>query len=85
MAKLLYFGPLSDMLEVDSMTVPLPGKVKTIHALVKALQQRGPRWQPYLDLDRLQITRNRQFCDANTEIANNERLSLFHVRAVFNS
>lgn len=75
MAKLLFFGPLSDVLEIEAMTVPLPGEVKTIQDLVNALHQRGARWQRYLDPDKLQITRNRQFCDINTEIANNDEIA----------
>jgi len=75
MAKLLFFGPLSDMLDVESMTVPLPAEIKTIEDLVSALHQRGTRWQQYLDADKLQITCNRQFCDIHTEITNNDEIA----------
>lgn len=75
MAKLLFFGPLSDVLEIESMTVPIPSEIKTIVDLVSALHQRGTRWQRYLDPDKLQITRNRQFCDANTEITNDDEIA----------
>jgi molybdopterin converting factor small subunit len=75
MAKLLFFGPLSDVLEVESMTVPLPGEIKTIRDLVSALHQRGARWQRYLNTDKLQITINRQFGDANTEITNSDEIA----------
>ena len=75
MAKLLFFGPLSDVLEIESMTVPVPGEVKTIRDLVNALHQRGSRWQRYLDPQKLQITRNRQFCDADSEIADSDEIA----------
>ncbi len=75
MAKLLFFGPLSDVLDVESMTVPLPPEVKTIEDLVNALHQRGTRWQRYLDPEKLQITRNRQFCDVKTDITNNDEIA----------
>ena len=75
MAKLLFFGPLSDVLEIESMTVPLPTEVRTIQDLVDALHQRGTRWQKYLNPANLQITRNRQFCDVTTAIANNDEIA----------
>lgn len=75
MAKLLFFGPLSDMLELESMTVPLTDEIKTIRDLVAVLHIRGARWQRYLNPDKLQITRNRQFCDANTEITNSDEIA----------
>lgn len=75
MAKVLFFGPLSDVLEIESLTVTLPNEVKTIRDLVNALHQRGNRWQRYLDPDKLQITRNRQFCDVNTEITNSDEIA----------
>lgn len=75
MAKLLFFGPLSDVLDVESMTVPLPSEIKTIRDLVAFLHERGARWQRYLDIQKLQITRNRQFCDANTEVSNSDEIA----------
>ena len=75
MAKLLFFGPLSDMLEIESMTVPLPSEIKTIQDLVAALHQRGARWQRYLDANKLQITVNRQFCNVDTEIKNGDEIA----------
>lgn len=75
MAKLLFFGPLSDVLETEAMTVPLPHEIRTIQDLVNTLHQRGTRWQRYLDPDKLQITRNRQFCDVLTEIANTDEIA----------
>ena len=75
MAKLLFFGPLSDVLEIESMTVPIPREIRTIQDLVVALHQRGARWQRYLKIDNLQITRNRQFCDANSEISNDDEIA----------
>lgn len=75
MAKLLFFGPLSDVLEIESMTVPIPREIRTIQDLVIALHQRGARWQRYLKTDNLQITRNRQFCDANSEISNDDEIA----------
>lgn len=75
MAKLLFFGPLSDVLEVESMTVPLPSEIKTIRDLVAALHQRGARWQRYLNADKLQITINRQFGDVNTGISDSDEIA----------
>lgn len=75
MAKLLFFGPLSDVLAIESITVPIPREIKTIRDLVTALHQRGARWQRYLDTDKLQITRNRQFCDALTEINDSDEIA----------
>lgn len=75
MAKLLFFGPLSDVLEIESMTVPIPKEIGTIRDLVTALHQRGARWQRYLDTDKLQITRNRQFCDILTEINDSDEIA----------
>jgi molybdopterin converting factor small subunit len=75
MAKLLFFGPLSDMLELESMSVALTEDIKTIQDLVGVLHLRGTRWQRYLNIDKLQITRNRQFCDARTEISNSDEIA----------
>jgi molybdopterin converting factor small subunit len=74
MARLLFFGPLSDVLELESLTVPIPKEIKTINDLVIALHQRGARWQRYLKTENLQITRNRQFCDVHTEISDNDEI-----------
>lgn len=75
MARVLFFGPLSDVLDVESMNVPLSPEVKTIQDLVAVLHARGARWQRYLDLGNLQITRNRQFCDAGTAISNTDEIA----------
>lgn len=53
MAKQLFFGPLSDDLEIESMTVPIPKELKTIQECLTALQQRGSRWERYLDNGKL--------------------------------
>lgn len=48
MAKLFFFGPLSDVREVESMTVPLPAELNTIEDLAVALHQLAalsPCWQ----------------------------------------
>ena len=75
MVKLLFFGPLSDVLELESMSLELTNDIKTIQDLVAVLHVRGDRWQRYLNTDKLQITRNRQFCNANSEISNSDEIA----------
>lgn len=75
MAKLLFLGPLSDVHELESMTVPIPCEIATIQDLVAALHQRGTRWQRYFGPGKLQITRNRQFGDAHTEFSDSDEIA----------
>jgi len=76
MANVLLFGPLSDVLGVESVKVELTGEVKTVADLLIQLQQQGPGWQKYLQTDKLQITVNRQFVEASQIIANTDEIAL---------
>ena len=75
MVKLLFFGPLSDVLELESMSLALTDDIKTIQDIVAVLHLRGARWQRYLNTDKLQITCNRQFCNANSEIKDSDEIA----------
>jgi len=75
MAKLFFFSPLSDALEIESRTMPFPKAIGTIQDLVTALPQRGTRWQRYRDTDQLQVIRNRQFYDALAETNDSDEIA----------
>lgn len=75
MAKILFFGPLSDMLDIEALEVKLPPEVRTVNDLIAYLHERGPAWQRYLHADKLQITRNRQSGDANMAIVESDEIT----------
>jgi sulfur-carrier protein len=75
MAKILFFGPLSDLLDIEALEVKLPAQVRTVSDLIAHLHERGPAWQRYLQADKLQITRNRQIGDANMAIVDSDEIA----------
>lgn len=76
MAKVLLFGPVSDRLETEALDVDLQEHIKTIADLLVALGEKGANWKQCLIPDNLQITINRQFADANSEISNSDEIAL---------
>jgi len=61
MAKILYFGPLADMLHKEAEQLTLSAEMNTVSALLAHLRNRGNDWTLYLTDDKVQVTINRQF------------------------
>jgi molybdopterin synthase sulfur carrier subunit len=80
MAKILYFGPLADMLHKESEQLPLPADVTTIAELLGYLRKRGTDWALYLADDKIQVTINRQFSGVQNPISNTDEISLTSIR-----
>ena len=80
MAKILYFGPLADLLQKESEQLPLPADVKTVAALLAHLRKRGADWTLYLSEDKVQVTINRQFGNMQQPIQNSDEISLTSLR-----
>jgi len=76
MAKVLLFGPLSDVLGTEALSLNLTDDIHTVNELLAVLQQRGQLWQKYLHPDKLQITVNRQFCGPAQAIADTDEIAL---------
>lgn len=75
MAKILFFGSLSDLLDIEALEVKLPPEIKTVKNLITHLHTRGPSWQRYLHADKLHITRNSQSGDANMAIVDSDEIA----------
>lgn len=78
MAKVLYFGPLADMLGKESETISVAAH-PNIAALLAELRERGGDWARYLSEDKLQITVNRQFTDANSAVREEDEIALISI------
>lgn len=76
MAKILLFGPLSDILGTEAITLDITADISTVSDLLIHLQQRGPAWKKYLVAANLQITVNRQFCEPGHTISNTDEIAL---------
>ncbi|MBI3563354.1 MAG: MoaD/ThiS family protein [Gammaproteobacteria bacterium] len=79
MAKILYFGPLADMLHKESEQLPLPVEVRTVSELLGHLRNRGNEWSLYLTEDKLQTTINRQFVSLQTAIKDTDEIALIPI------
>jgi len=76
MAKVLLFGPLSDILGIEAIRLDITADISTVNDLLMHLQQRGPAWKKYLVVSNLQITVNRQFCEPGHAISNTDEIAL---------
>ena len=75
MAKVLLFGPLSDVLETEAVNIKITEQVKTVNDLIMQLHERGKDWQKYLSADKLQVTVNRQFGDGNSPVRDSDEIA----------
>ena len=80
MAKILYFGPLADLLQKESEQVPLSAEIKTVADLLAHLRKRGNDWALYLSEDKIQVTINRQFGNMQHPIQNTDEIALTSIR-----
>jgi molybdopterin synthase sulfur carrier subunit len=79
MAKILYFGPLADMLRKEAEQLVLPADVNTVNHLLTYLRQRGGDWNLYLGDDKLQVTINRQFSTLTQPIKDSDEIALIPI------
>jgi len=75
MAKVLLFGPLSDVLQTESLTIQVPADTRTVDDLIVLLHDRGRDWQKYLNIDKLQVTVNRQFGSGQSPVTDNDEIA----------
>ncbi len=79
MAKILYFGPLADMLHKEAEQPALSAELSTVSALLAHLRKRGNDWSLYLAHKKAQVTINRQFGAVTSAIRDSDEIALIPI------
>ena len=75
MAKVLLFGPLSDVLETEAVNIQITDQVRTVNDGIMQFHECGKDWQKYLNAEMLQVTVNRQFGDGNSPARDSDEIA----------